>query len=95
VVCSIVEGTLSESRVRFEPAATVCKYVVPEGYPEAPRSGEPIAVGDSGRARLYYANVGEQDGSLVTQTSRALAFVGIAGTLSEAELAAEEAASSV
>jgi phosphoribosylamine--glycine ligase len=95
VICSIVEGTLSESRVRFEPVATVCKYVVPEGYPEAPRGGEPIAVGESGRARLYYANVIEQDGSLVTQSSRALAFVGIAGTLSEAERAAEEAASSV
>jgi phosphoribosylamine--glycine ligase len=95
VVCSIVEGTLSESRVRFEPVATVCKYVVPEGYPEAPRSGEPIAIGDPGRTRLYYANVGERDGSLVTQTSRTLAFVGIAGTLPEAERAAEEAASSV
>jgi phosphoribosylamine--glycine ligase len=95
VVCSIVEGTLSESRVGFEKVATVCKYVVPEGYPESPRSGEPITVGDAGRARLYYANAGELDSGLSTLTSRTLAFVGIAGTLEEAERVAEGAASSV
>ncbi|HMA04614.1 MAG TPA: phosphoribosylamine--glycine ligase [Methanomicrobiales archaeon] len=95
VVCRIIEGTLSASRVGFEPAATVCKYVVPEGYPEAPLSAQRVTLGDSGRARLYYANVDETDGSLATRTSRTLAFVGIAGTLEEAERAAEAAASSV
>jgi phosphoribosylamine--glycine ligase len=95
VICSIVEGTLSEAKVGFGKKATVCKYVVPEGYPEAPRSGESIAMGDTGRARLYYANVEERDGSFATQTSRTLAFVGIADTLEEAEEMAEGAASSL
>ena len=95
VVCSIVEGTLSAAKVGFAKKATVCKYVVPEGYPEAPKSGESIAVGDTGGAQLYYANVEERDGALATQTSRTLAFVGIADTLEEAEAMAEKAASSV
>lgn len=95
VICSIIDGTLSASKVGFEPKATVCKYVVPEGYPESSRSGEPLTVGDTAGARLYYANVEERDGTLATLTSRTLAFVGIAGTLEEAERAAEEAASSV
>ena len=95
VVCSIVEGSLSAAKVRFARKATVCKYLVPEGYPGASRSGEPIALGDGGTARLYYANVEERDGALATQTSRALAYVGIADTLEEAERAAERAASSV
>jgi phosphoribosylamine--glycine ligase len=95
VVCSIVEGSLSAAKVGFGRKATVCKYVVPEGYPEAPRSGEPIGVGDTGRARLFYANVEERDGVLATLTSRTLAFVGIADTLEEAEEMAEGAASSV
>jgi phosphoribosylamine--glycine ligase len=95
VVCSIVEGTLSLSKVRFEPLATVCKYVVPEGYPESPASGEAITLGATGGARLYHANVEERGGALFTLTSRTLAFVGIAGSLSEAERVAEEAASSV
>jgi phosphoribosylamine--glycine ligase len=95
VVCSIIEGTLSEAGVRFEGKATVCKYVVPEGYPEAPRSGEPVTIGDAGKARLFYANVEERDGTLSTLTSRTLAFVGVADTLEEAEEVAEGAASSV
>lgn len=95
VVAGIVEGTLSAAKVGFEKAATVCKYVVPEGYPGSPRSGEAITVGTSGQARLYCANVEERDGALATLTSRTLAFVGIAGSLGEAERAAEEAASSV
>jgi phosphoribosylamine--glycine ligase len=95
VVCSIVEGSLSGAKVGFGRKATVCKYVVPEGYPEAPRSGERVGIGDAGRARLFYANVEERDGSLATLTSRTLAFVGIADTLEEAEEMAEGAAASV
>jgi phosphoribosylamine--glycine ligase len=95
VIAGIVEGTLSAAKVGFERAATVCKYVVPEGYPAAPRRGEAIAIGGAGQARLYYANVDERNGALSTLTSRTLAFVGIAGSLGEAERVAEEAASSV
>ena len=95
VICSIVEGTLSEANVEFEAKATVCKYVVPEGYPASPWSGEPVTLGNTGNARLFYANVEEKDGALATQTSRTLAFVGIADTLEEAERAAERAASAV
>jgi phosphoribosylamine--glycine ligase len=95
VVAGIVEGTLSAAKVGFRRAATVCKYIVPEGYPASPRTGEAIAVGDAGEARLYYANVGERGGALSTLSSRTLAFVGIAGSLEEAERVAEQAASSV
>lgn len=95
VVASIVDGTLSSSRVTFEPLATVCKYLVPEGYPEKPEPGARISVGDPGNALLYYANVDERDGSLYTQTSRTLAFVGIGESLPEAEAMAEKAASKV
>ena len=52
-------------------------------------------VHDYGNACLYYANVEERDGMLYTQTSRTMAFVGIADTLDEAEIIAERAAGSV
>jgi phosphoribosylamine--glycine ligase len=81
--------------VSFSADATVCKYVVPEGYPENPAVGVPIALGDEGEARVYYANVDERDGTLYTQTSRTLAFVGVASTIGEAERIAERGASSV
>jgi phosphoribosylamine--glycine ligase len=90
-----VDGNLGPSAVSFEKAATVCKYLVPEGYPEAAGPPAPIGLGDPGPARLYYANVEERDGGLWTLRSRTLAFVGTGATLEEAEGAAERAASGV
>lgn len=95
VVAAIAEGSLSASKVAFEPAATVCKYLVPEGYPAAPQVNKPLSLGDTGKALLYYANVEETPQGLRTLTSRTLAFVGRAATLEEAEKIAEHAASSV
>ena len=95
IVASITDGSLSASKVAFEPAATVCKYLVPEGYPAAPQVNKPLFLGDTGKAILYYANVEETAGALKTLTSRTLAFVGKAPTLAEAEAIAEHAASGV
>ncbi|HVP96322.1 phosphoribosylamine--glycine ligase [Methanoregula sp.] len=94
-VTGITEGTLSASKISFEHAATVCKYLVPEGYPGAPVTGRPLSLGRKGDALLYYANVEERGGILYTLTSRTLAFVGKGDTLAEAERIAEEAASAV
>jgi phosphoribosylamine--glycine ligase len=95
IVHHIAEGTLMPSHVSFDAQATVCKYLVPEGYPEAPRAGDVITLGPHRDALLYYANVEKRDADLVTLTSRTLAFVGIGETLEHAEQAAEQAASEV
>jgi phosphoribosylamine--glycine ligase len=95
ILCHITEGTLSPSHVQFEEKATVCKYVVPSGYPETPVTNAPLTLGDYGEALLYYANVEEKGGSLFTQSSRTLAFVGVGETLEEAENIAEKGAASV
>jgi phosphoribosylamine--glycine ligase len=95
VVTGITEGCLHTMGITFEPVATVCKYIVPEGYPAAPRAGEPLTLGNAHGATLYYANVEEENGRLHTLTSRTLAFVGTGSTLAEAERAAEQAASGV
>lgn len=90
-----VEGTLTRKDVWFEKNATVCKYLVPEGYPELPLTGSPVVVGECDPALLYYANVEEREGILLTQSSRTMAFVGMGKTLGEAEEIAERAASGV
>ena len=95
IVKKIVNGKLSNSDVEFAKKATVCKYIVPEGYPDSPKADEPADIGDVGSAHVYYANVTEKDGRLYTQTSRTIAFVGMADTLEEAESIAESAAASV
>ncbi|MDP2796091.1 MAG: phosphoribosylamine--glycine ligase [Methanoregula sp.] len=95
IVVRITSGTLTSAQVTFEKKATVCKYLVPEGYPDAPHAGDPVHVGDTNGAITYYANAEERDGSLVTLTSRTLAFVGKGDTLEAAERIAERAAASV
>jgi len=37
---AIVDTTLADCVVSFSPKASVCKYVVPEGYPDNPRKGD-------------------------------------------------------
>lgn len=91
VLVACVEGSLSKLDVRFEHMATVCKYVVPKGYPESPVSDVPIEVGDVGSARLFYSSVYEQDGVVYTTSSRAAAVVGLAETIEQAEAIAEDA----
>jgi phosphoribosylamine--glycine ligase len=95
IACGIADGTLCSRDVCFSKQATVCKYLVPEGYPDTPRAGEPVTIGPHAGALLYYANIGKRGDSLVTLTSRTLAFVGTGATLEEAEHHAEAAASSV
>lgn len=95
IVQAVAGGTLSARMVRFRKQATVCKYVVPEGYPDASLEGRQIKVRDPGKAILYYANVVEKEGLLSTLGSRTLAFVGTGDTLEEAEQIAESAAAGV
>ncbi len=92
----IIEGTLHMYDARFDMKATVCKYVVPKGYPENPVKGEKIEIGEVPEGvKLYYASVDEKEDGIYMSGSRALAFVGIADTISEAEKIAASALSSV
>jgi len=93
---AIADGTLDQADVRFANKATVCKYAVPEGYPDSPIKGEPIDVsGISNPVGLFYASVDIQGGQLVEAGSRTVAIVGMADTISEAEAMAEKEVSAV
>ena len=92
----IANGTLENVDVSFQNKATVCKYAVPEGYPDSPVKGEPIDVsGVTNSDGLFYASVDIQNGQLVEAGSRTVAIVGIADTISEAEAIAEKEVSSI
>ena len=81
--------------LEFAEQATVCKYAVPEGYPEDPTAGTAIEIDpeSAGDALLFYASVENRDGGIYTTTSRAVAVVGLADTITDAEGIAEEALS--
>ena len=95
VIIGITSGTLNTTTVTFENKATVCKYIVPEGYPDNPNTGDIITIGNAGSALLYYASVVKEGDHLITQSSRTMAYVGIGDTLEEAEKIAEAAAKQV
>lgn len=82
---AIIDGSLDELNVEFDHNATVCKYVVPAGYPENPVKNSQITVVEKPEYIVYYANVNEKDGKLYTTSSRSLAIVGIADTIENAE----------
>nr|QEE16464.1 phosphoribosylamine--glycine ligase [Candidatus Prometheoarchaeum syntrophicum] len=96
-VCQqILDGNL-RSPLEFEKKATVCKYLVPEGYPVKPIAHSEIKINETEikklGANLYFASVSEEEGKIFTSTSRAIAVLGIADTLDEAEKIAEKGTS--
>ncbi|MFA5820584.1 MAG: phosphoribosylamine--glycine ligase [Candidatus Gracilibacteria bacterium] len=94
---AIINKNLGEMKIEFEKKASVCKYAVPEGYPDnSTGSGQKIEIGElADGARVYYASVDAREDGLYLGKSRAVAFVGIADSLSEAEKIAETAVSNV
>jgi len=95
-VCeAIIAGRLDGLDVKFENKATVCKYIVPQGYGLADsgfgdesRSAR-IEIGATGEARLYYSSVDKKPDGLYMTSSRAIGVVGIAADIAAAESIAE------
>jgi phosphoribosylamine--glycine ligase len=97
-VCeAIISGTLDKIRVSFRSKATVCKYVVPDGYPDKPKREVRIdnIPASTDNLKVYYAAVNQKADGLYSTGSRAIAVVGIGNNLAEAEQVAEDAASKV
>jgi len=93
---SILNEDLNNLKIMFEQKATVCKYIVPEGYPDNPRKGEKIEVANVPQdVKIYYASVDQTPEGLLLSSSRAIGFVGIADSIASAEQIAEKACGSV
>ena len=95
---AIITERLSEMEIRFAKKATVCKYIVPKGYPESAEKGAKIRFDPSQLpegVEVFMASVYEQEGKLFLGGSRAIGMVGIADTIEEAEHLAEQATKSV
>jgi phosphoribosylamine--glycine ligase len=88
---AIVDRTLSRCVVTFASRASVCKYVVPEGYPNDPRKGDKVVLPAEmpQGATMYLSAVDMNAGELVATGSRTLAIVGTASTIADAEALCE------
>jgi phosphoribosylamine--glycine ligase len=87
ICTAVIDGNLDEVAPEFEPIATVCKYVVPEGYPDAPVKEVKIDISgvDQSKVDIFYAAVDQRQDGLYLTGSRAVALVGKHPDIYEAE----------
>ncbi len=78
----IIDGKLRKPS--FERKATVCVYLVPEGYPVDPKRGRDVSITSPGDSELYFASVHEENGAIRTTGSRAIALLAKGDTVEEA-----------
>ena len=92
----IINGQLRDIEVEFEKKATVCKYIVPEGYPGETVDGEKISIGEIPiNTKLFYSSVNKKEDGIYMTSSRAIGVVGIGDEIKDAEQIAEQAVSCV
>lgn len=90
IFLGITNSSLHTCDVIFSNKATVCKYAVPEGYPDTPIKGKTIDISKvKNPDQLFFASVDTKEGTLIEAGSRTVAVIGIADTLQEAEAIAE------
>ncbi|HZX44406.1 MAG TPA: phosphoribosylamine--glycine ligase [Candidatus Nanoarchaeia archaeon] len=91
VLQAIADGTLSKIKADFRNISTVCKYAVPNGYPDHPVENQKVSLDNVPKnVKVYYASIDKREDGLYMSKSRALAFVGIAKDIEEAQNIAEE-----
>ena len=78
----IIDGKLSQQS--FEKKATVCVYLVPEGYPVDPIRDSVITIDKPEFSELYYASVHEEDGIVKTTGSRSIALLAKGNSVQDA-----------
>jgi phosphoribosylamine--glycine ligase len=88
ICISMLDGNLKKQDVSFERLATVCKYVVPVGYPDKPTKDFEVFCDQSDRS-LFLASVMLKDQKLIACGSRTAAVVGKNKDVFQAELFAE------
>ena len=88
ICISMVDGNLKNQAVSFERLATVCKYVVPVGYPDKPTKNFEVFCDQNDRS-LFLASVMLKDQKLIACGSRTAAVVGKNKDVFQAELFAE------
>jgi phosphoribosylamine--glycine ligase len=92
------QGRLESESVAVRNAAAVCVVLASAGYPEQPRTGDPIAgvtAAEERGALVFQAGVKQVGDQLLTHGGRVLATVGVAGDLGAARELAYAAADDI
>ena len=96
-ICSaILSEELDKTNICFNNLATVCKYAVPDGYPDNPVKNKEIDIPDtSDTEKLFHASVEQKNEKIIEVGSRTVAVVGTGETIWEAEEIAEKEISKI
>lgn len=87
---AVIGGTLTPKHFQFAKKASVCKYAVPEGYPDLPVKNQKIDVSEiKNKETACYAAVDQREDGLYETGPRTIAITGVAETIAEAEQIAE------
>ncbi|MED7818687.1 MULTISPECIES: phosphoribosylaminoimidazolesuccinocarboxamide synthase [unclassified Francisella] len=96
IIKVITEGTLDKIKPSFKNQASVCKYLVPLGYPNQSVKNFEIDISQCpDNVELFLGAVDYRDGKLIGTGSRAIAVLGLGDTISEAEQKAENAVKNI
>ena len=98
-----MNGDFKNIKLTCKNVSTVCKYVVPQGYPENSLKNEKITLtkeiqnidNSSSNLKMYYAAIDQKDSDLIMTGSRTIAFVGLGKDIEEAEKIAQQGVDSV
>lgn len=94
---AMTDNTLRSYQIGFRSEASVCKYLVPEGYPDAPRKGDRVQLPDYllPGVSVFLSAVDVQNGELVATGSRTVAVVACAESIASAEMLCEQIAGAI
>jgi len=96
VLLAAARGELADlPPLEWSDDAAVTVVVAARGYPEAPRKGDPIVIGDVGEAQILHAGTREGSDSLVTAGGRVLSVVATGPDLAAARKIAYAAVDAV
>jgi len=96
ICSSIISEELDKIDIYFNSLATVCKYAVPDGYPDNPVKDKEVDISEiSDTEKLFHASVEQKDEKLIEIGSRTIAVVGTGETIWEAEEIAEKEISKI
>tara|TARA_B100000678_G_scaffold224633_1_gene192260 strand:+ start:685 stop:2964 length:2280 start_codon:yes stop_codon:yes gene_type:complete len=81
----IINKTLSEIDIQFDNLCTICKYLVPEGYPNKPVKNQKFTINNSiDYNTLRFASVDWNNNEYIEKGSRTIAVIGKADSFEEA-----------
>lgn len=93
---AMISGHLDKIPISFAKKATVCKYLVPQGYPDNAVKDVKVGLGPvSDNVRVHFGSVDQKGSDLFLCGSRAIAVTGISESLEVAERYSEIATESV